>query len=66
MLMLRQYDGDKTIVLLPDGRHFVIHVIEQRKCFKLGFEMPDDVRVIRGKMLEKALAEQQADPVGCG
>lgn len=52
MLCLTRKPGEKIAIQLPNGKEIVVTVIRlQPHRVNLGFEAPDDVRIVRTELL---------------
>ena len=48
MLILHRKDGERVLLVLPDGRELVVTVVRRAHGgVRLGFDTPRDVKVVR-------------------
>lgn len=59
MLVLSVREGEKVLLRDGNGRESVVVVLEvrSRKEIKLGFEAPQDVKILRGKLIKNQQGE---------
>lgn len=54
MLVLARKTGEVVIVTLPDGREMRVTVVDiDRNKIRLGFDAPDDVKIMREELVRR-------------